>query len=152
MADLQKNVGALFAGAGQKAHSLVAGAASDNSEKEGAVINRLAHGNAQSAKVQVAWETTCTDAKKLTLTVKRYQSADGSNWDAAETRKAATDVFVAANPVLSGSGILELNEDISDCKQYVKYSVIADLDAANTDVASYGLIVNLGGQEALPAV
>ena len=149
--DSPKNFGALFDEGGNLVHTLVAGAASDASEKTGAVVDRMGFG---SGSILIPWGATCTDTKKLTVTVKRYQSADNSNWDAAETIKAATDVFTAtADPeVLSGSGLIEVDQDLSGCKRYVKYSVTADLNAANTDVAAYALIVNVGGQEALPAV
>lgn len=146
-----RRIGDFFKGAGQKGHYLVAAAGSDNSEKVGAVIDRHEHGNALSAKVQVAWEALAvTDTKKLTLTVKRYQSANNSDWDAAETIKAATDVFTAAAPTLAGSGILEVEQNLSGCKRYVKFSVTADLNADNTDTACYALIVNLGGGNELP--
>lgn len=142
-----KNLDAQVKGAGYLTHNLVAAAASDNSEKIGEVIDRLGF---QSAVVFINWNTTCTDAKKLTATVKRYQSADNTNWDAAETIQAATDLFVASNPTLTGKGLIEIAQDLSGCKRYVKYSVTADLDAANTDVAAYGLVAVLGGSDSIP--
>ena len=146
-----RRIGDYFKGAGQKAHFLTAGAATDNAEKEGVIIDRHAHGNALSAKLQVIWEALAvTDTKKLTLTVKRYQSDDGVNFDAAETVKAATDVFVADDPTLSGSGILEVEQNLEGCKRYVKYSVIADLDAVGVDTAAYALVANVGGGDVLP--
>lgn len=148
---LSRRIGDYFKGAGYKSHYLVAAAASDAAEKIGAVIDRHTHGNALSAKVQVAWNALAvTDGKKLTITVKRYQSENNADWDAAETVKAATDVFLAAAPTLAAEGLIEVEQNLAGCKRYVKYSVIADLDAANTDTACYSLVVNVGGGDTLP--
>lgn len=148
---LSRRIGDYFKGDGYKSHYLVAAAGTDNVEKVGAVIDRHAHGNALSAKVQVPWNALAvTDTKKLTITVKRYQSADGANWDAAETVKAATDVFVAAAPTLAAEGLIEVEQNLAGCKRYLKYGVTADLDAANTDTACYALLVNVGGGNELP--
>ena len=146
--DSPKNFGALFDEGGNLVHTLVAGAASDNSEKTGAVVDRMGFG---SGSILIPWAATCTDTKKLTVTVKRYQSADNSNWDAAETIKAATDLFTAAGAVVDGSGVVRIDEDWSSAKRYVKYSVTADLNAASTDTATYGLVVVKGGAVDLPA-
>lgn len=146
--DFPKNFGAQFDEGGNLVHTLVAGAASDNSEKTGAVVDRRGF---NSGSILIPWAATCTDTKKLTVTVKRYQSADNSNWDAAETVKAATDVFTAAAPTLSGTGVIRIDEDWSSVKGYVKYSVTADLDASGTDTATYGLVVVKGGAVDLPA-
>lgn len=144
-----KSLGEYVKTVGNKVHYLVAGAASDNAEKETPVIDRLGY---QSAVVAIPWNAIAvTDAKKLTLTVKRYQSANGTDFDAAETIKAATDVFTAADPKLAAEGLIEIDQDLSGCKRYVKYSVTADLNASGTDTAAYGVMVTLGGAELIPA-
>ena len=144
-----KDLGSYVKVGGQKSHSLVAAAASDNAAKETAAINRQGY---LSAVVLVPWEAQAiTDTKKLSLTVKRYQSANGTSWDAAETIQDATAVFTAATPTLAGNGCLKLAQDLSGCKQYVKYEVTADLDASGTDTACYSVVVVLGGGDVVPA-
>ena len=142
------DIGASLAVGGELNYALVAGAATDNDEQETAVVDRLGF---NSGSVFIPWAATCTDKKKLTVTVKRYQSADGTNFDAAETIQAATDVFTAADPALAATGIIRVDEDWSSLKRYVKYGVTADLSASQTDTASYAVVVVKGGATERPA-
>jgi hypothetical protein len=130
-------------------HYLVAGAASDNTAKNTGTVDRLGY---SSAMVYVFWRALAvTDTATLAITVTREQSADGSNWDAAETLVNAETIFTAANPTLAGKGVKEIAQDLSGCKRYVRYAVTANLSAANTDTAAYSVVCQLGGSDVLPA-
>jgi hypothetical protein len=104
-----------------------------------------------SGKVIVEWNAQAvTDKKKLTLTIQRYQSADNSNWDAAEVLQAATDVFTAATPVLAATGRYVFNQNFDGVKRYVRYGVTGVLNKGSVDTASYSLAILLGGSATLP--
>jgi hypothetical protein len=116
-------------------------------EKTSAVIDRAGY---SSAKVIVEWNAQAvTDKKKLTIVVKRYQSSDNSAWDAG-TVILTSDVFTAANPTLAGAGHSVVNENFDGITRYVKYSVTGTLNQGNTDTASYGLMIVLGGAATEP--
>jgi hypothetical protein len=133
----------------QLVHTLVAGAASDDADKETAVADLKGY---RSGEVLIPWAATCADGKILEMTVTRLQSADGTNFDAAETIKAKATLFTAAAPAaLSGSGIVKLSQNFEGLKRYVKYVVKANLDAANTDVATYSCLLIMGGAVNKPA-
>jgi len=145
---LPKNLGAYIKGLAGLAWALVAAAGSDNAAKTTDVIDRKGY---LSGVLEIPWNATAvTDTKTLSIGVRRFQSADNSAWDAAEVILAPTVVFTAANPTLAGTGTVEIDQDLSACKRYVKYEVTADLSHTSVDTACYGCVFILGGADTAP--
>jgi hypothetical protein len=145
---ISKSLSKYVKAGGYEAHYLLAGAASDNVAKDTGTIDRLGF---LSAILLVIWRAIAvTDTATLSFTIRRYQSADGTNWDAAETIQAATVAFTAATPTLTGKGSIHIAQDLSELKRYLKYDVIADLSASGTDTAAYSVLCELGGADAIP--
>lgn len=131
-------------GAGYNAFNIVAGGAGDNAEVVGETIDRS---DCLSAVVEIPFKATLAAAATLKMGVTLQQSDDdGSTWGVASTLKAATDV-VATGPGGGGTvkGIVELPLNLDPKSKTIRVNVTPDLSAANTDVASFGVVVVLGG-------
>lgn len=149
---LMHNIAALIKAADCYIHSLVAGAATDNVEKTGVAIDRLAYGNALSALITLQFTATLAAGKKLSLgyTVEHADDADFTVNKADFLDVAAADV---ATSVAGGTvvGVVQKAIDLAGAKRYVRLLFKGDLDAADTDTAVIAGMLVLGGQDTIPA-
>lgn len=148
---IQHNIGAFIKVLTAYIHSLTAGAATDNVEKTGVTIDRLANGSALSAVLSLAYTATLAEGKKLGI---GYTVEHG---DAADMSDASDFLDVAAATVATGgaggsteTGVLSSDVDLAGAKRYIRLLFKADLDAANTDTATVAATVILGGADTLP--
>ena len=128
--------------------TLTAGGAGDATEVTGAVIDTLDN---LSAVLAVYTRATIAASKKLSLTIKVGESADGSTFDADET--LATAVTVQSGVTTNAEVVYELKIDLSALKarkRFLRFKVTPDLDAASTDTATIAAQVLLGGARVKP--
>jgi hypothetical protein len=144
----EKNIGSFvkdkYAGYG----TATAGGTGDATEVTGTTIDRSGY---QSGVIGIAYTATLAATKTLKFTVKRAESADGTNWDTAVTLKDAVVVATGATGGSTETGVLEIDEDFSGMKRYVHYLVTPDLSATGTDVATWMAVATLGGAVVIPA-
>lgn len=133
------SIGAEIAPLGSDAWNIVAAGTGDNTEVIGQTINRQGF---QSGALQIPFKAVLAGAQTLSVLVKRQQSADGSAWDTAETVVENAVVATGAGTV---RGVVELDQDLTALKQYVRYNVTPDLSAGATDTAVLGLVFVAGG-------
>ena len=128
----------------------VAAGTGDNTELTSAAINTKPQGSAgfMAAILAIAYKTTLTAAATLKVTIKIQESADGSNWDAAETLINAETLKTGA--LTNEVGAYELEIDISTRKQYIRFLITMDLSAGATDVFVYGATLIATGYDKLP--
>ena len=84
------------------------------------------------------------DTETLSFTIDRQYSDDASSWDTA-VEVQATIVVETASGAQDLHGVLELDQDLSAGKRYVRYNITPDLSAANTDTALFAATAVLGG-------
>lgn len=128
--------------------TLTAGGAGDNAEVTGGVIDTL---DSLSAVLAVYCRSTIAASKKLSLTVKVAESADGSTFGADETLVTAATAQTGA--ITNGEAVYELKVDLSALKarqRYLRFKVTPDLDAASTDTSTIAAFVLLGGARVKP--
>ncbi len=128
----------------------VAGGTGDNTELTSPVINRKPAGlvGYESGLMVLTVLTTLTAVETLKATIKIAESADGTNFDTAETLISAATLKTGA---LTGDlSTYELAFDFSARKQYVRFLITLDCSKATVDIFVYGATMILGGSDRLP--
>lgn len=149
-----ENIGDLISTArATAAATATAGGSGDNTAVTGVVIDRAAHGWAQSAVFVVPFTTTLAAAATLSV-VMTVQDGDAANLSDAASFATRANAVVATGPAGGGTvtGVVELNVNLSGAKRYVRLNFTPDLSAANTDTAALGsALAVFGGAIRLPA-
>lgn len=129
---------------------LVAAGTGDNTKVTGTTIDRRqTQGIASSLVLAVGYSGTIANTKTLSFAVERQQSSDGTTWDTAEVIQAET-VAVTSTADGAYSGVVEFDQDLAGCKQFVRYNVTPNLSAAGTDTAEWHAVAVLGGTPQIP--
>lgn len=128
-----------------------AGGTGDNTAVTGAIIDRLAIGNPQSAVLAIPYTATLAAGETLSIgyTVQEGQAANLS--DAANLETAASAI-VATGPSGGGTvtGVFEVNVPMAGAGQYVRANFTPDLSASGTDTAALSAVLVFGGADRLP--
>jgi hypothetical protein len=141
-----------------------AAGASDGVTWTGTSINRAAFATGsipRSMDVVVAYDTTLTSTKTLSLTWIVQDSPDGTNWSDYATQAATVAVTSSGGGRVSGITRM-LNPsasapsgtpgvDLGGARQYIRVNVIPDLSATQTDTAVISAIGVFGGFDFLAA-
>lgn len=141
------NIGAHLLSTIISAGSLVAAGAGDATKVTGQTINRDGYG---SGVIAIAWSATLANTKTISFAVEVQESSDGSSWDTAVVLQAAT-VAKTADSSTTFYGVVEIDENLTGRKQYVRYNITPDLNASGTDTAVWGATFVLGGANRMPA-
>lgn len=141
----RNNIGAEIKGVACGAAYLIAAGAGDATEIDGADINRTGF---DSCQVILAWKTTLTAAKTLSIAVELQESDDGTTWDTAEALQAST--VVATGAVTDSVGETLFNVDFAGRKKFIRFNFTPDLSHTSTDTAVVSLAAILGGASVLP--
>jgi len=130
---------------------ITAAAGLDNVKVTGQTIDRKQSNGAlaHSMSVCTAWVAALTDTKTMSLAHEIQESDDGSTWDTAEAIEAAT-VKVTSDGGGNERGEEEYAVDLMSRKRYFRINVTLDLNAANTDTASFHTVAVMGGFDILP--
>lgn len=130
---------------------ITAGAGDDNSKVTGQTINRLDSTGklAMSCVLATHYLAALTDEKTISIAHELQESADGASWDSAEVIEAS------AVKATSSGGTNERGVDthvisLKGRKQYIRFNVTVDLNAADTDTATFHSVAVLGGFPVTP--
>jgi hypothetical protein len=143
-----KNIGDLIKHVYVGIGSATAGGTGDATAVEGATINRDGY---LSGVLAIPFTATLAATKTLKFTVEVQESADGTTWDTEVKLKDAVVVATGKTGGSTETGVLEVNENLSGRKLYVRYNVTADLSATGTDTCSFAATFALGGARKIPA-
>ena len=150
--DLGGAIKAVFCGAiNNSGEPLLATAAGtgDNTEVQGASIDRLGY---DSAVVVVAYNTSLTADKTLSIAVEIEDSADNSSWDTAVVLQAATvEETGTAGTGSNNTGVVEIPVDLRGYSRYVRFNFTPDLSHSGTDTVDGICVALLGGADKLAA-
>lgn len=141
----RNNIGAEIKGVACGLAQLTAAGTGDNTEVDGVDINRTGF---DSCQVIVAWKTTLTAAKTLSIAVELQESDDGTTWDTAEALQAAT--VVATGAVTDEVGETLFNVSFAGRKKFIRFNFTPDLSHSGTDTAVVSCAAILGGAAVLP--
>jgi hypothetical protein len=123
----------------------------DNTAVTGAIIDRMAIGNPQSAVLAIPYTATLAAGETLSIgyTVQEGQAANLSD---AETLQTAAAAVVATGPGGGGTvtGVFEVNVSMTGAGQYVRANFTPDLSASGTDTAALSAVLVFGGADRLP--
>jgi len=133
--------------------SALAAGTGDNTEVNGAALD--VNGNYGSLKVMIAYTTTLTEDKTLTMKTANLQTADDSSFteNAADFGDAITADTVLATGATSGStstGLIEMDFDLSAARRYVRVQYKPDLSHSGTDTATFSASYILAGAKEQP--
>jgi hypothetical protein len=121
-----------------------AGGSGDNTEVDGATINRatLAY-KAESIVFEVPLRAVLGAGESCTLTANLQDSADGSTWADITTPAVILTISSAGGGTVTGVGRLGYN--LTAARQYVRSQATPNLSRANTDTAVMGAGVAVFG-------
>lgn len=123
----------------------------DNTAVTGAIIDRNAIGNPQSAVLAIPFTATLAEGETLSIgyTVEEGQANDLSD---VETLQTAALAVVATGPSGGGTvtGTFEVNVPLMGAGRYVRANFTPDLSAGATDTAALSAVLVLGGADRLP--
>lgn len=145
LADAMANITARY---GSDGIDVTAGGAGDNTEVDGAYIDRR---DFASLKVVIGYTATLGAGESLSLAFNLQDDADGSG--------VGIDFGTAYGPAIVASsggggtvtGVVEFDFDLSGAKQYVRGQFTPNLSRATTDVAELSMKYILGGKSSGPA-
>ncbi len=106
-------------------------------------------GLAHSMVLATGWFVDLTDTKSLAFAVELQESANDSDWDAAEVVQAST-VVQLATATIAYRGVLENAIDLMDRKRYIRFNITPELSAGSADEATYHSVAILGGFDITP--
>lgn len=131
--------------------AVTAGGAGDNTAVTGVIIDRAAHGFAQSCVVAIPYTTTLAAAATLSIGY-TVQTGENSGLSDATTFNSAASAVVATGPGGGGTvtGVFEVNLPLIGAGRFVRVNFTPDLSAANTDTAALSAVVVFGGADRLP--
>ncbi len=104
---------------------------------------------AMSAVIATGWFVDLTDTKSLSFAIEIQESANDSDWDAAEVIQAAT-VAQLAVATTAYRGVVENSLDLMDRQRYFRINVTPELSAASADELTYHTTAILTGYNQIP--
>lgn len=149
------NMGAYFRSYRAGAGTATAGGTGDNTKVTSSYLDRNPSGfNFRSCKLVISYTTTLAAAATLSFTVTPRDATDSSGTGVADytySRSLAKTV-VATGPGGGGTvaDTIELDIDLSACREYIGFDITPDLSAANTDTLSWVANVMMGGDDREP--
>jgi len=147
-----RNIGALISVARAAANTAVtAGGSGDNTAVTGAIIDRMAIGNPQSAVLGIPYTATLAEGETLSIGY-TVQEGNEDNLSDAATLQTADAVVVATGPTDGGTvtGVFEVDVSMAGAGQYVRANFTPDLSASGTDTAALSAVLVFGGADRLP--
>lgn len=148
-----ENIGGLISVARAAANTAVTAAgAGDNTAVTGVIIDRAAHGWAQSAVFAIPFTATLAAGQSLALNSVTVQSGEAANLSDATTFATRANGNVASS-VGGGTvtGTVEIDVNLSGAGRYVRLNFTPDLSAGATDTAALSAVAVFGGAIRLPA-
>lgn len=127
-------------------NAIIAGSGTNNTEVTGSTIDRAGF---DSCLLSIAGQFAIADTKTLSYTVKIQESANGSDWDTAETIKAAT-VVKTADSSTTFADVSELEVAIAARQQYIRFLITANLNASSTDAGCWAACAVLSNAKEIP--
>lgn len=129
--------------------SLTAGGGGDNTEVDGASLNRATLGyKPESVSFEIPLRAVLGAGESCTLTANLQDSADGSSWADITTPAVILTISSSAGGTVTGVG--RLGFDLSRARKYIRVQATPNLSRANTDTAVMGAGVAIfGGIQAL---
>ena len=143
----KKNFGALIDAQYVSNGSLTAGGTGDDTRVTGEAHDRIDFG---SVALVIAGEATPAEDATLSIDVEYQESADGTNWDDAETLTEAAVVATGGDSGTTENFVLKINQNLQPLSRYVRYNVNPDLSATGTDTADWACVAVLGGAFEVP--
>lgn len=129
-------------------NTVTAGGGADNVAQNGIAINRLGF---LSMLVNVLITAALASAQSVAVACKVQDSADGStDWQDLAGASGSSAVSVTVSDGADENGLLEMNVNLAGARKFVRIVVTPNCSAANTDTATIGGIVNLGGSDVTP--
>lgn len=147
-----RNIGALISVMRAAANTAATAAGSgDNTAVTGAIIDRMAIGNPQSAVLAIPYTATLAAGETLSIG-HMVQEGNAANLSDAETLQTADAAVVATGPVGGGTvtGVFEVDVPMAGAGQYVRANFTPDLSASGTDTAALSAVLVFGGADRLP--
>jgi len=130
--------------------AVTAGGSGDATEVDGTSIQRSALGSMyESVKVVVHGVTTLQAAETLSVAANLQDSADGSSW--ADFGTAVASAVVATGVTTAAGFESTYDFDIRAARDYVRVQFTPSISTADTDTASIGAVMVLGGATEYPA-
>jgi hypothetical protein len=114
-------------------HLILAGSVTDNQDTTGVAIPTKGY---NAGQVVVGIVATLGAGETVSIRLQRQESANGSDWDTAET-VVADGVVLTAGDAGTYEKVCCVNQNVAELKAYVRYNVKLDLSRANTDTASH---------------
>lgn len=122
----------------------VAAGAGDNTEVEGATIDRTGH---ETVVVSVPFSAVLAEAATLSVRVQRQTSADDITWGAATAVFADAVVATGEAGGSTETGVVEVEQSLAAVTHaYIRYNVRPNLSAGATDTAVFGAVAVLSGK------
>jgi hypothetical protein len=146
-----KDIGSYLSVKYADALEAVAAGTGDATLATGAWVDR---GDSQSCLLVLAYNTTLTDTKTLTLNtfgLKDATSSGGAGAAAYGTDYPAnTLLFTAATPTLTADGIVVVEYDLSEANQFIQSQLKIDMNAGSADTFRGQVIILLGPGSQIP--
>lgn len=131
-----------------------AGGAGDNTEVDGAWIDRIPTdaGAFHSAKLVINYTTTLAQAATLSFAVQMQDATDSSGTAVADYADAiaATVVSTGDTGGSTNTGTVEVDIDLVAARGFVRAQITPNLSAANTDTAAWSAVMILFGSDRQP--
>jgi hypothetical protein len=147
-----RNIGSLITVARAGANAgFTAGAAGDNTEVVGVIIDRAAIGWPESAVFAVPYTATLAATERLEIGA-LIASGNNSGLSDAATLLTVAKGTVATGPAGGGTvtGTFEVSVSLRGAGRYVRANYTPDLSRANTDTAALSAVLVFAGANRLP--
>jgi hypothetical protein len=148
------NIGAFIAAidSGVDFNSVAAGS-NDNTEKAGAIIDRVAHKSPLSMSLLIAYTAVLSAANTIKI---GYRIEHGNDPALADTADFAALTIANAAVLATGAGtktgVVKVDLDLGGAHRYLRVNITDDLSAANTDTSVCGAVVIFGGEDVVPSI
>ncbi len=141
MSDAGANLGARFSVLNVSA---TAGAAGDNTEVDGAWVDRLGFG---SMKVAIPFSVTLGDGETLSIAANMQTASDASGTGAQDyaTALPATTVATGAAGGSTETGVVEMDVDLSSAGPFVRVQFTPSFSAGGADNADLAAVYIVTG-------
>lgn len=137
--------------AGAQTATITAGAAGDNTEVTGVIIDRAALGWAESVVVAIPYTATLGATQTLSI---GYTLQHGETANLADVATLATAApAVVATGGAGGTtevGVFEVGVSLRGARRYVRLNYTPDLNRANTDTMALSSVLVFAGANRLP--
>lgn len=150
---MSKNIGPYITSRAGGSGSATAAGSGDNTEVDGAWVNRrdtTANDMFDSAKLVITYRTTLTAAKTLSFAVNIQDATDDSGTGAADYGTALAATVVKTGALTDARDTLEFDFDLSGANQFVRAQVTPDLSNTATDTVDWQAVWVFGANKRVP--